>query len=177
MRLFLGIEISEKIKLSLFDQLKTLRDVHEDFAWVDPLNYHITLQFIGEVNNSKEIIEKLKSALYDQKRFSLYAFKIDMNMKTKITFSLIFYRQKLVEEAADKIRQTMNSTKIDDRFEPKLTVAKYRIPSRQQYFVIQKAVSRMEVDLELHVKKLTLFENVLNKGKPTYKKLRDFPLL
>ena len=53
MRVFIGLPLSEDIKSAISTQIDSLRAAHaailDDFRWVDPKCYHITLLFIGEV--------------------------------------------------------------------------------------------------------------------------------
>jgi 2'-5' RNA ligase len=65
----------------------------------------------------------------------------------------------------------------EKKFIPHLTVAKYRIPSKQQYFLLQKNLAKQKIDIELEVKKMVLFQTVVQAGKSVYKKVRDFDLL
>jgi len=176
MRLFLAVDLPEEIKKSLYEQLDPLRKLYPDFAWVSPENYHITVNFFGDVSQPKKLVEKIKDVLYDQRGFYLYSLETDLFIKDKITVYVGFRREKNLEELAGKINDALQ-IKDERKFIPHLTVARYRVPSKQQYFVIKKRLGKMNLDFEFPVKKVILFESTFAGRKPIYKKLSTIPLL
>lgn len=61
MRLFIAIEISEEIREALAQIQSHLKYAGADVKWVEPHNIHLTLKFLGEVNEEKA--EEIKSIL------------------------------------------------------------------------------------------------------------------
>lgn len=181
MRLFIAIDLPEEIKEELYKQLDPLRKKYPDFTWVDPQNYHLTLHFIGETYKEEEIKKKIKDLLYDQFSFHLYAYDLDLFFSHKITIYLSFRREKKLEELAEKIGDNLKSFNQGNGerkdFIAHLTIARYRVPSKQQYLLIKKTVLKQEIDIEFPVDKIYLFESILTSSKPIYKKLASFPLL
>lgn len=62
LRCFIAIEIPETIKKSVADTIDNLKKTGSDVKWVSGENIHITLQFLGETEES--LIPDIKSALY-----------------------------------------------------------------------------------------------------------------
>ena len=62
LRCFIAIEIPETIKKSIADIIDTLKKSGSDIKWVPNENIHITLQFLGETEES--LIPDIKEALY-----------------------------------------------------------------------------------------------------------------
>ncbi len=62
LRCFIAIEIPETIKKSVLDIIDSLRKSGADVKWVSDENIHITLQFLGETEES--LIPDIKGALY-----------------------------------------------------------------------------------------------------------------
>jgi 2'-5' RNA ligase len=64
MRLFMGIELPEKIKMKLEQQLLPLQDSPK--GWVMPHDYHLTLLFIGseEVESVTEVLKRLREMTF-----------------------------------------------------------------------------------------------------------------
>ena len=62
-RLFTGVEIPSDVGQAL----ATLRGGLPGARWIDPENYHLTLRFIGDVDNrtADEIVDRLGNALDD----------------------------------------------------------------------------------------------------------------
>ena len=52
LRCFIAIEIPETIKKSIADIIDSLKKSGADVKWVSPENIHITLQFLGETEES-----------------------------------------------------------------------------------------------------------------------------
>lgn len=56
MRLFVGIELDDRVKdaaAEIADALKRQLGPHVDARWISPPNLHVTLWFIGEVNDAR----------------------------------------------------------------------------------------------------------------------------
>ena len=65
MRLFIACPIPEEIKQNIRKVLDTLKESNADIRWVKPENMHITLKFLGEVEEERvpRIIERVPRAL------------------------------------------------------------------------------------------------------------------
>jgi len=66
MRLFLGLEISEGIKKQIESYLVSIKS--SDKGWENPLDYHLTLLFIGECEESERdsIIERMDNIQFEK---------------------------------------------------------------------------------------------------------------
>ncbi len=178
MRLFLAIDLPTETKKQIMSQVSSLRKEYPACNWVDAENYHITVYFFGEVQKIDKIKERIERLTYDRTSFYLYSYGMDLFMKNKITLYTTFLRQKALEDIAERMYNHFTQDFPGERkFVPHLTVCRCRIPSKQQYFVLQKRIQRMSVDVEFPVKKLVLFESILNGKKPFYKSVASFPLL
>jgi len=177
MRLFLAIDLSQKIKKELAEKISQLKLDKPDFQWVSQKNYHITLFYYGETNDLKKIKKELRDIFYDQESFHLYSAKVDLFMTKKILIYLGFYREKKIEKLEEKIRRTFGNFQKEVKFVPHLTLAQCRIPSKQQYFVLKKKLSKLNIEIDFPVKKLTLFESVSGNKLPVYKKIEEFSLV
>jgi 2'-5' RNA ligase len=62
LRCFIAIEIPAIIKKSISDIINRLKQSGSDVKWVSAENIHITLQFLGETEES--LIPDIKGALY-----------------------------------------------------------------------------------------------------------------
>lgn len=177
MRLFLAIEIPKDIKKQIAEELTQIKNEHRDFQWVPEENYHITIHFFGETDRLEQIKKRLSEILFDAQPFFLYSSNIDLFLKSRITIYLNFFREKRLENIEKNIREVYEGGNANEiKFIPHLTLASCRIPSKQQYFVLKKRLEKIKTEIELKVKSLTLFESILNEGKPYYKKLANFPL-
>ena len=73
MRTFIAIELEEKIKELLSKIQAELKKSGEDIKWVNPHNVHLTLKFLGEIEEPKipKIIQLLKEAAATLKPFTI----------------------------------------------------------------------------------------------------------
>ncbi len=175
MRLFLAIELPQTIKRKLTKQLRPLQQEYPYIKWTSPENYHLTLHFFGDEKPEflKQILEEI---LYDAQEFYMYSSRADLFIKDNITIYIGFQRNKPLEKIAREIKER-SAQGTSRKFIPHLTVGRYKIPSKQQYFLLKKKLQNLPVDIEFKVDKLILFDSILGKPKPTYKQITEFPLL
>lgn len=175
MRLFLAIDLPKKQKQNLSSQLQTLKRQYGDIKWVSSENYHITLQFFGNDYPEDSIRENLMKIVYDIPTFHLYFSHADLFLREKITIYLTFTRNKILEKLVGEIKK---SFQIDSRskFVPHLSIGRWRIPSKQQYFLLKKKLKNLNVDISFKVTAITLFDSIITGQKPLYKKIVSFPL-
>ncbi len=165
----LKIELSDETKQQIVDQLSNFRKSYPQFQWEKIENYNILVHSFGEFSNKKPTIAKLETALYDKNTFHLYSFEVALTIQNNIVLFLDFKREKEIERISESIREITSLMESSEKYVPRLTLAKYKIPSKQQYFVIKKRLSNLEIDLSFKVNKLSLFEGE--------KKIRVFKLL
>lgn len=175
MRLFLAIDLPSKAKNALFEQLKSIRQDYPDFNWTDQKNYHITIHFFGDMTKIEKIKKKIDDALFDIQSFYLYARSAGVFIGQKIVLYVSFEREKILEEAAKKMRNKFH-LQNDEKFIPHLTIARSKIPSKQQYLHLKKKLSKLSIDFEFPVKKIYLFNSIFSSQKPEYKKIAVFNL-
>lgn len=176
MRLFLAIDLPKSAKKSLAKQLEKIQKEHASFRWVSAENYHLTLQFFGEDFDSQKIIKAVEESIFDLFETNLYSTDVDLFINSKIVIYLNFRREKMLETLIERIRDNLR-IKTTKKFIPHLSLARLRIPSKQQYFALKKRLANLDLDLEFPVKNIYLFDSVIKNGKPLYKKIYEFSLL
>jgi len=178
MRLFLAIELPRKTQQIINDCLKDLRKNYPDFNWVTSENYHITLYFFGETEKKEEIVERIKKNIFDQESFHLYSGYLNLFMRKKIIIFLDFLREKKLEDLVKKINKEFYfDFSQQKKYLPHLTLARCRIPSKQQYILLKKRLRQINIKADFPVKKIALFESILSGKRPVYKKIHIFNLL
>lgn len=169
-RLFLAVDLSDELKTEIEDKLLPLRQDYPDFRWIPKRNYHITLHFYGQIKNIKRIIEELTKKTYDKKSFYLQGQTLNLFVSKKITLFLDFKKERRLLDIQKELDEKKN-------FYPHLTIARYRLPSKQQYFVLKKRLLKTSIKIFFKVKELVLFESIANGQFPFYKPLAKFPLI
>ena len=78
MRTFIALELSDEIKNELSRLEGELKKVGGDIKWVKPKNIHLTLKFLGDVDDGKiEQIKKILDQISSQnKAFEISLFKL-----------------------------------------------------------------------------------------------------
>lgn len=176
MRLFLAIDIPGEAKASLNRQLAPLQKEYPVFNWVQEGNYHLTVHFFGETQDYTRIINETRSILFEQEPFYLYATHLDVFLNHQITIYANFRRERALEDLISRSRESFSADFAEvKQFIPHITVARTRVPSKQQYFHLLKKIERTNIDLEFKVQELTLFESILTAKKPVYRKVANFP--
>jgi len=178
MRLFLAVNLPKKIKQSLGEQIEPIKREYPQFEWVSEENYHITVHFFGEIENVENLQNRLEQYLFDQESLYLYSYGVNLFINHKIVIYLNFKREKKLESIAKRIKESFQE---DDshlqKYVPHLTLARARIPSKQQYFVLKKRINKLDIDISFQVKNLVLFQSILGGKIPVYKVVKKIPLL
>jgi 2'-5' RNA ligase len=177
MRLFLAIEIPDKVKQQLDEQLYDVRKKYPEFNWVTAENFHITVYFFGETINVDPVKKKIKDLLFDKESFYLYSTNIDVFVHQKLLMYLNFRREKKLESTAELFKNNFSGPFTDQKYVPHLTIGRGRKSSKQQYFALKKRMEKVDIDISFNVTKLILFESILTGKKPFYKKIASFTLL
>ncbi|PIQ72170.1 RNA 2',3'-cyclic phosphodiesterase [Candidatus Roizmanbacteria bacterium CG11_big_fil_rev_8_21_14_0_20_35_14] len=178
MRLFLAVDLPVKVKKQLDGQLENIKKEYPQFNWVSVENFHVTIHFFGETNKVEQIKKRIKDLLWDQTGFFLYSFAADVFVNHKLVVYLTFRREKRIEKLAERIKSNFRANSVSERkFVPHLTLARGPRSSKQQYFVLKKRLQSLQVDISFAVKRIILFESILDGRRPIYKKVISFKLL
>ncbi len=178
MRLFLAIELPEAAKKRYAKELQILHKDYPYFQWMDPARYHITLFFFGELESSAELEKQIEQLVYeaDCKPFHLFGFAADLFMRGKLLIYANFHTCKPLQDLVFFMKPKLKLYEEMDQFIPHMTIATYKIPSKQQYLLIRKKLQQMRFDVEFPVADLVLYEAATEEGKSVYKEVRRFPL-
>jgi hypothetical protein len=169
MKFLLKIELSSKTKNEIVDQLSDLKKIYPQFRWELPKNYSILVHSFEEFSDPTSTIKKLETALFDKKTLYFYAYEVSLTIQNKITLYLDFRREKEVERISESIKNEFQIAQSPEKYAPRLILASYKIPSKQQYFVIKKRLANLDIDLSFKINKLSFFEGE--------KKIKVFKLL
>lgn len=176
MRIFLGIDIPEQVKDAIDAQLEPLKKEYPQFSWVPRENYHITIHFFGEVQNVNAVESRISELLYDIPPFHLYGYHGGMFQQIGIIMHLEFSRDKTLEHMVTVIQDDLDTGKVRKKYVPHLTVARYKMPSKQQYLLLKKKLENLPLDFDFPVSSVHMFQSILSGRVPVYKKLKEFVL-
>ena len=159
MRLFIAIQLSEKMRKALVDCLHDLKKQGVEGNYVPAQNLHLTLAFIGEYRDPEQVKRILASV-------PLPAFRLALSEKGNfgnILWAGVKGNQKLKTYVRD-LRAALKNAGIpfeDDRFTPHITLIR-KVSARSPYQVhLPKA--------EMEVKRVSLMKSETKNGKVTYR--------
>ena len=174
-RLFVGL----KIPYDICDELLLLCSGLENARWVKKENFHITLQFIGPVQESyiDDLIQCLSVVSFSQ--FSLTLNGINFFESSGIIRSIwVGVREKeKLKKLASKVSMSVTKTGIKFRrrkFTPHVSIARLagKPSPRFQNYIEGNALFRSR---SFPVKNFTLFESILKPDGPIYLINSTFP--
>jgi 2'-5' RNA ligase len=187
MRTFIAIELPQEIKnvlLKLQEQLKTSQ---ADVKWVNPQNIHLTLKFLGEVDEKKleeigEILEALKTAVgpFYIRLSSVGAFpKIDY---PRVVWVGIDKGDNETKEIAGLLEAKIAKLDIpaEDRpFSSHITIGRVKSGLNRGRLVknLNDSLNQFgQENVEFQVRKIVLFKSTLTPKGPIYEILKDVSL-
>lgn len=175
MRLFLAIDLPVETKESVATQLIPTIKRYPAFRWIEPEQYHITLQFYDEQTTAEELIPKIEQAVFDTVPFDI-SFDSGVGfMRGDMVVALSVNRSQHLNAL---VRQLDTELQFERQrsFFPHITVARGRVPSKQQYLLLKKKFSAIRIHDEFEVKNLSLIQSELTPAGPIYTRLHDFTL-
>jgi RNA 2',3'-cyclic 3'-phosphodiesterase len=184
-RLFVALELLPELRQALSRIQDKLKRYDLDVKWVNPDNIHLTIRFLGEINEAQMpgISQLLKDTLaqYPMTEISLEelgAFPV-LNNPRVIWIGCKEKGNSLVKayEALEKGFQAMGLSKDDHAFSPHLTLG--RVKSRkniEQFKSYCEQNKTIQVGIQ-KVESLTLFQSTLTSTGPIYNVIEEFLLI
>lgn len=169
MRSFVGIRLPSSYILE-----SMTRECSEMGRAVNLKNLHITLKFLGEINN----IEKIKSSLggirFDRFSISLRGVgAFPSERRGRILFVRAF-PEDILEKLAKEVDLRTNEIKMDHPFSPHITIL--RTKQTKDFSNLAGKYENITF-LEHPVEQFTLFQSTLKPEGPMYTDLRNYQLI
>ena len=180
MRTFIAIELDTTVKDKLSAIQKELNNTGSDIRLVEKNNIHITLRFLGEINENKLSIIK---EILDNTAAEETAFEISINSvgafanlaSIRVVWVGIEKCKERLIAIADKLNALLernNFGKPDKEFLPHITIARTR--SSLNKFRLQECIARNTVlDLKQTIRGIVLFKSTLTGKGSIYEKLYE----
>jgi len=167
MRLFIAIEISEEIKTGLAKVVAKLKDAGADVKWVRPEGMHLTIKFLGEVdeNRKDKIISSLEQISEKKSPFTvtfkgLGAFP-DLN-RPRVVWAGI-------EKGREELKDIAKELEVQ-KFLPHLTLGRVKSGRGIKDLVALLVSASNGFALpELNVDKINLIESILKREGAEYR--------
>jgi len=174
-RLFTGVEIPPDVAMSL----SMLRGGLPGARWIDAQNYHVTLRFIGDVD---DVVARDVAAMLDQikrRAFDLHFDGIDAfgGRKPRAVVASVAASQALIELQAEQERmmQRIGLEPEGRKYTPHVTIARLRESSSRDVanYLSSRGLFRTP---SFHVSRFVLYSSRASMGGGPYVIEESYPL-
>ena len=185
MRTFIAIELPQKIIGTLSALQNQLKNTQADVKWVAPENIHLTLKFLGEVDEKKieKIIQALEETAKDNQPFSIRL--CALGAFPKINFPRVIWvgidagdeKTKNIAFVLEEKLQKLGIPKEKRPFSSHITIGRVRSGINREKLVkeldILQGKRLLQENLEFLATKITLFKSTLTPKGPIYEILKE----
>lgn len=181
MRAFIAISLPAEVKNQLTLIQNQLKNSRADVKWVEPDNLHLTLKFLGEINektldNVEKILEETteNNSIFKVRLGSLGAFP-SLNSPRVIWVDLKEGSSEVKIIAAELERKIafLGIPKEDKPFSCHITLGRTRSALNRKELIQLFLNSGEKERLEFGVEKITLFKSTLKPSGPVYEALKE----
>ncbi len=175
MRLFFAIGIPPEIRKRLFEAERRLLE-YGGMKGVEEKNLHITLKFLGEVEEKKvkEMEEKAELVARESKGFEVKIQNLGVfpsREKMRVVWAGCEDNGK-IRELHERLSDALG--RKEERFHPHITLC--RIKYVKDKGGIRELLDKREAFGEFHVDSFDLMESILRGGGPVYRVVKKFVL-
>ncbi|MCX5695574.1 MAG: RNA 2',3'-cyclic phosphodiesterase [Candidatus Omnitrophica bacterium] len=187
MRAFIAIELPQEIKDKLAQLQALLKESRADVKWVEPKNIHLTLKFLGEIDEDKSvkisgIIEDIakESRQFPISLSSLGAFpKLDFARVIWIGIDKGDQETKLLAKGLEERIEKLGILKEERVFSTHITIGRVRSPLNKDK--LAEALKKLGdyfagKNIKFTVTKITLFKSTLGSSGPVYEALKTLDI-
>lgn len=172
MRLFIAIDLPSNLKEKLEQTINAFKKCNLDAKWVDAKNIHMTLKFLGEVNEEKldEIKKIMREAAAQYK--SLEANLTDFGFFPDENYVRVFFvatdKEEILKNVADNLEKKLEKIGFpkEGRFKTHITLA--RVRTKKNIDRLKKEIKCVELKEKFSVSEITLFKSTLTASGPIY---------
>lgn len=177
MRLFISINIPNNIKDILYRRIEPLQDkINRDIRWVKNKNWHITLKFLGDVEekNIEYIKDKMIVVAKNNRQQSINFSKIAAfpDLETpRILYIGVCDNNGGFKKLYNDMESQLNGKR--GSYVPHLTIG--RIKSKRNRinlpYILKNFQKQNLSDINIKVEKISLMQSILKSNGPEYREL------
>lgn len=171
-RLFVAINLPEEVKKKIHETFIKLVP-ERGYKPVKQENLHLTLAFLGYLDESQEKQVKEKLASVKQEKFSLRLQDLG-HFHYRVIWLGATEGSKQAQELFEKVKQALSLE--EERFSSHITLVRIRHPNKKEARQLMEKLSQKKFDETIEVSSFELMESVLSREGPTYSMLRKYPL-
>ena len=175
MRTFIAIELPEDIKIKLQNLTETFKKCGLDAKWVETKNIHMTLKFLGEVDEEQlEEIKKSITTITNQfKSFtvSLTNFGFFPNEKYPRVFFVATDKEEMLKNIAIRLEDGLEKIGFakEGRFRSHLTLCRFK--GTKNIDALKKEAETIAPQGQFPIEGISLFKSTLTSRGPIYEEI------
>ena len=176
MRVFIALELPEKIKKELENLQQELKTTGIEAKWVKPEQAHLTLAFLGWIEPEK--IEVISQILDDVTR-KIKSVKLALHQLDSFSSKVVFVGLKgelgKLNALSIKIRKGLKKANVG--FDEKPFVAHLTVARIKKAKNLQQIISKIKIKKQTFVgNKISLMKSTLTRSGPIYENLKETQL-
>ncbi|MEE8328986.1 MAG: RNA 2',3'-cyclic phosphodiesterase [Thermodesulfovibrionia bacterium] len=183
MRSFIAIELSETVRSALAELQKELKESRADIRWIKPENIHLTLKFLGNVDERitveteriiKEICKKYSMFTLEVKGISAFP-----GMKSpRVLWVGINSKDVLIkiQKDIDGGTASLGVERENRRFTPHLTLGRFRSAMGKENLIDKIELHKNESFGLIEAKSISLIRSDLKPAGAQYTKIAEVSL-
>lgn len=180
-RSFLAIEISQPVLEKILEVQKELSKIGADIKWVEPENIHLTLKFLGNIEEASIdlIIKSVEEVMLSFAPFTLKVKDIGgfPNLKNpRVIWVGIVDNEKVLSKIHKMLESRFKKIGFrgeDRTFQPHLTLGRVRSARGKAELIKRMEMFKGSDFGEFEVDKVILFKSDLTKEGPIYTPLKE----
>lgn len=160
-----SIEIPAVIKKQIVQETDFIRRDHPEYTWINLSDYRLVLFQWPDVDEDllPKLQEKLAELLLDVPAFTLFGLEYRVHIVHSIDVRCNFQEERSYKTIIDTLFGYFTPKKQPARFhQPFLKVAKWKIPSKQQYSHLKNQLAKLTCATEFPVTKLDLWKETVD---------------
>ena len=177
MRVFIAIELPEKIKKLLNETEKQIGNENAEIKWVEEQNKHLTLRFLGGV--SEEKAEEIKNKLKEVKFKKFFTSVSELGVFPSESYIRVIWvglkPDKNIIELKEKIDFKLAEIGIEkeSRFQAHITLGRVRLINDKAKLI--ESIKKIEMEEEaFEVNEFKLIKSTLTRKGPIYEVIEIF---
>lgn len=175
-RIFIAVELKERTHSELSLLQSALKKSEADVKWVDPQIIHLTLKFLGYIDDKK--IKDVQNILNDvAKNFKPFVLSLkEIGAFPRLDYPRIIWvgvdegkdeASQLTKELENKLEK-IGIPKEDREFHPHITLGRVKSPKNKDRLKSIIETTKFELSSKIDVDHLTLFKSQLTPQGPIY---------
>jgi len=172
MRAFIAIDIPVSVKEKIEGIETTLKKCDLNAKWVNPQNIHLTLKFLGNIEE-KQLDEIKKAVSETASSFSpletnLKEFGFFPNEKRPRVFFISTDKEEILKKIAYELEERLEKIGFtkENRFKAHITLSRFK--DTKNIDCLKKEVKNIKLQGNLAVKEITLYKSTLTSRGPVY---------